>query len=291
MRHPNQEDGMKITTFSVNGKVSYGVVVDGGIVDAKPLAGGPQTLRGAIAAGALGIIAEAAKGKKPDYTLDQVEFLPVIPDPDKIIAVGLNYRSHVLEGGRDIPEWPMIFARFSNSQVGHGQPMIKPRVSDKFDFEGEMAVIIGKTCRHVSEADALSVVAGYACYNDGSIRDYQRHTSQFVPGKTFYHSGAFGPWMVTSDEIPDPATLTLVTRLNGEEMQRATTDDLLFSIPQLIAYLTDVTELVPGDVIVSGTTGGVGFYRKPQVFMKEGDTIEVELDKIGVLRNPIKNEA
>ena len=282
---------MKITTFSVNGKVSYGVVVDGGIVDAKPLAGGPQTLRGAIAAGALGIIAEAAKGKKPDYTLDQVEFLPVIPDPDKIIAVGLNYRSHVLEGGRDIPEWPMIFARFSNSQVGHGQPMIKPRVSDKFDFEGEMAVIIGKTCRHVSEADALSVVAGYACYNDGSIRDYQRHTSQFVPGKTFYHSGAFGPWMVTSDEIPDPATLTLVTRLNGEEMQRATTDDLLFSIPQLIAYLTDVTELVPGDVIVSGTTGGVGFYRKPQVFMKEGDTIEVELDKIGVLRNPIKNEA
>lgn len=281
---------MKITTFSVNGKVSYGVVVDGGIIDAKPLAGGPQTLRGAIAAGALGVIADAVKGKKPDYSLDQIEFLPVIPDPDKIIAVGLNYRSHVLEGGRDIPEWPMIFARFSNSQVGHGQPMIKPKVSDKFDFEGEMAVIIGKKCRHVSEADALSVVAGYACYNDGSIRDYQRHTSQFVPGKTFYHSGAFGPWMVTSDEIPDPATLTLVTRLNGEEMQRATTDDLLFSIPQLIAYLTDVTELVPGDVIVSGTTGGVGFYRKPQVFMKEGDTIEVELDKIGVLRNPIENE-
>ena len=282
---------MKITTFSVNGKVSYGVVVDGGIIDAKPLAGGPQTLRGAIAAGALGVIADAVKGKKPDYSLDQIEFLPVIPDPDKIIAVGLNYRSHVLEGGRDIPEWPMIFARFSNSQVGHGQPMIKPKVSDKFDFEGEMAVIIGKKCRHVSEADALSVVAGYACYNDGSIRDYQRHTSQFVPGKTFYHSGAFGPWMVTSDEITDPATLTLITRLNGEEMQRATTDDLLFSIPQLIAYLTDVTELVPGDVIVSGTTGGVGFYRKPQVFMKEGDTIEVELDKIGVLRNPIKNEA
>ncbi len=281
---------MKITTFSVKGTVSYGVVVDGGIIDAKPLAGGPQTLRGAIAAGALGVIADAVKGRKPDYSLDEIEFLPVIPDPDKIIAVGLNYRSHVLEGGRDIPEWPMIFTRFNNSQVGHGQAMIKPKVSDKFDFEGEMAVIIGKTCRHVSEADALSVVAGYACYNDGSIRDYQRHTSQFVPGKTFYHSGAFGPWMVTADEIADPATLTLVTRLNGEEMQRATTDDLLFSIPQLIAYLTDVTELVPGDVIVSGTTGGVGFYRKPQVFMKEGDTIEVELDKIGVLRNPIRNE-
>ena len=282
---------MKITSYSVKGAESYGVVTDDGIIDAKPLAGGPQTLRGAIAADALGIIAEAAAGKSPDHSLDEIEFLPVIPGPDKIIAIGLNYRSHVLEGGRDIPEWPMIFTRFSNSQVGHGQPMIKPKASDMFDFEGEMAVIIGKTCRHVSEADALSVIAGYSCYNDGSIRDYQRHTSQFVPGKGFYQSGAFGPWMVTSDEITDPATLTLVTRLNGEEMQRATTDDLLFNIPQLIHYLTTVTELVPGDVIVSGTTGGVGFYRDPQVFMKEGDTIEIELDKIGVLSNPIANEA
>ena len=282
---------MKITTYSVNGAESYGVVTDDGVIDAKPLAGGPQTLRGAIAAGALGIIADAAEGKSPDHSLDEIEFLPVIPDPDKIIAVGLNYRSHVMEGGdRPEPEWPMIFTRFANSQVGHGQPMIKPNASDMFDFEGEMAVIIGKTCRHVSEADALSVVAGYSCYNDGSIRDYQRHTSQFVPGKSFYKSGAFGPWMVTSDEITDPATLTLTTRLNGEEMQRATTDDLLFNIAQLIHYLTTVTELVPGDVIVSGTTGGVGFYRDPQVFMKEGDTIEVELDKIGVLSNPIVNE-
>ena len=281
---------MKITTYSVNGTESFGVVTDDGIIDAKPLAGGPQTLREAIAAGALEKIAAAAAGKSPDRSLADIEFLPVIPDPDKIIAIGLNYRSHVLEGGRDLPEYPMIFTRFANSQVGHGQAMVKPKVSDIFDFEGEMAVIIGKTCRHVSEADALSVVAGYSCYNDGSIRDYQRHTSQFGPGKNFYKSGAFGPWMVTADEIPDPASLTLITRLNGEEMQRATTDDLLFNIPQLIHYLTTVTELVPGDVIVSGTTGGVGFYRDPQVFMKEGDTIEIDLDKIGVLSNPIVNE-
>ncbi len=281
---------MKITTYSVNGTESFGVVTDDGIIDAKPLAGGPQTLREAIAAGALEKIAAAAAGKSPDHSLADIEFLPVIPDPDKIIAIGLNYRSHVLEGGRDLPEYPMIFTRFANSQVGHGHAMVKPRVSDIFDFEGEMAVIIGKTCRHVSEADALSVVAGYSCYNDGSIRDYQRHTSQFGPGKNFYKSGAFGPWMVTADEIPDPASLTLITRLNGEEMQRATTDDLLFNIPQLIHYLTTVTELVPGDVIVSGTTGGVGFYRDPQVFMKEGDTIEIDLDKIGVLSNPIVNE-
>lgn len=281
---------MRITSYSIDGIKSFGVVTDDGVIDAKPLAGGPQSLKDAIAAGSMDMIAKATVKRSADHSIEEVEFLPVIPDPDKIIAVGLNYRSHVLEGGRDIPEWPMIFTRFANSQVGHGQPMIKPNVSEMFDFEGEMAVIIGKRCRHVSEADALSVVAGYACYNDGSIRDFQRHTSQFVPGKSFYKSGAFGPWMVTADEIPDPGALTLMTRLNGREMQRATTDDLLFSIPQLIHYLTTVTELVPGDVIVSGTTGGVGCYRDPPVFMKEGDIIEIELDKIGVLRNPIVNE-
>ena len=281
---------MRITSYSIDGIKSFGVVTDDGVIDAKPLAGGPQSLKDAIAAGSMDMIAEAAVKRSADHSIDEVEFLPVIPDPDKIIAVGLNYRSHVLEGGRDIPEWPMIFTRFANSQVGHGQPMIKPNVSEMFDFEGEMAVIIGESCRQVSEADALSVVAGYACYNDGSIRDYQRHTSQFVPGKSFYKSGAFGPWMVTADEIPDPGALTLMTRLNGKEMQHATTDDLLFSIPQLIHYLTTVTELVPGDVIVSGTTGGVGCYRDPPVFMKDGDIIEIELDKIGVLRNPVVNE-
>ena len=281
---------MRITSYSIDGIKSFGVVTDDGVIDAKPLAGGPQSLKDAIAAGSMDMIAEAAVKRSADHSIDEVEFLPVIPDPDKIIAVGLNYRSHVLEGGRDIPEWPMIFTRFANSQVGHGQPMIKPNVSEMFDFEGEMAVIIGESCRHVSEADALSVVAGYACYNDGSIRDYQRHTSQFVPGKSFYKSGAFGPWMVTADEIPDPGALTLMTRLNGKEMQHATTDDLLFSIPQLIQYLSTVTELVPGDVIVSGTTGGVGCYRDPPVFMKDGDIIEIELDKIGVLRNPVVDE-
>ena len=282
---------MKITSYAVDGTESYGVVTGAGIVDARPLAGGAQTLRDAIAQGALDAIAEAAASRTPDHRTEDVAFLPVVPNSDKIICVGLNYRSHVLEGGnRPAPEWPMIFTRYPNSQVGHLQPMIKPRVSDRFDFEGELAVVIGKTCRHVKEEDALSVVAGYACYNDGSIRDYQRHTSQFAPGKNFFHSGAFGPWMVTADEIPDPTAMTLTTRLNGEEMQRATTDDLLFNINQLIAYLTAVTELYPGDVISTGTTGGVGNYRDPPVFMKEGDTIEVELDGIGVLSNPVVNE-
>lgn len=283
---------MKITSYSHDGTESYGVVVDGGIVDAKALLRGTHaTLRDAVAAGALKEIETAAKGKPADHPLDSVTLLPVITNPDKILAIGLNYRSHVEEGGnRPVPEKPMIFTRYPNSHVGHGQPMIKPKASDMFDFEGEMAVVISKTCRHVPEAEALSVVAGYSCYNDGSVRDFQRHTSQFIPGKNFYHSGAFGPWMVTADEIPDPATMTLVTRLNGEEMQRATTDDLLFNVPQLIAYITTFTELYPGDVIATGTTGGVGFWRDPKVFMKAGDVIEVDIDRIGVLRNPIENE-
>lgn len=281
---------MRLTSFAANGTQSYGVVTDDGIIDAGSMVENAPTLRAAIAAGALDRIAEAANGRSPDHGLDEIEFLPVIPDPDKIICIGLNYRTHVLEGGRDIPKFPMIFTRYPNSQVGHRQPMVKPRVSDKFDYEGELAVIIGRTCRHVAEKDALSVIAGYSCYNDGSVRDYQRHTSQFYPGKNFYHSGAFGPWMVTADEIPDPTRMTLLTRLNGEEMQRATTDDLLFNINQLIAYLTTVTELYPGDVISTGTTGGVGIYREPPALMKEGDTIEVELDGIGILSNPIVNE-
>ena len=282
---------MRLTSFAADGRQSWGVVTDDGIIDAGSMAENAPTLRAAIAAGALDRIAEAADGRSPDHGLDEIEFLPVIPDPDKIICIGLNYRSHVLEGGRDIPKFPMIFTRYPNSQVGHGQPMVRPRVSDKFDYEGELAVIIGRTCRHVAEEDALSVIAGYSCYNDGSVRDYQRHTSQFYPGKNFYHSGAFGPWMVTADEIPDPTGMTLLTRLNGEEMQRATTDDLLFNINQLIAYLTTVTELYPGDVISTGTTGGVGIYRDPPALMKEGDTIEVELDAIGILSNPVVDEA
>ena len=281
---------MRLASFIADGEPSFGIVDGDGIVNAGGLAENVSTLREAIAFGALGDIGRAAAGRSPDHRLGDVEFLPPIPDPDKIICIGLNYRSHVLEGGRDVPEHPMIFTRYPNSQVGHLQPMVKPRVSDKFDYEGELAVVIGKHCRHVAEEDALSVVAGYSCYNDGSVRDYQRHTSQFYPGKNFFHSGAFGPWMVTADEIPDPTGMTLLTRLNGEEMQRATTDDLLFDINQLVAYLTTVTELYPGDVISTGTTGGVGIYRDPPALMKEGDTIEVELDRIGILENPVVNE-
>ncbi|MDH3232253.1 MAG: fumarylacetoacetate hydrolase family protein [Alphaproteobacteria bacterium] len=282
---------MKLTSFARDGAASWGAVVDGGIVDlGKAMGGKYPTLRSAIEGNALKDAAAAADGASPDATIDEVALLPVIPDPDKILCVGLNYKSHIEETGRSDSDYPTIFTRFPNTQVGHGQPMIRPKDSTAYDYEGELALIIGTGGRHISETDALKHIAGYACYNDGSIRDWQRHTSQFTPGKNFPGTGGFGPWMVTADEIPDPATMHLVTRLNGEVLQDATTDLLVFSVPVLINYISTFTELVPGDVIVTGTPGGVGFKRNPPVFMKPGDTVEVEIDKIGILSNPIADE-
>jgi len=181
----------------------------------------------------------------------------------------------------------MIFARYPDSLVGHGAPMVRPQVSVQFDYEGELAIVIGKSGRHIESGSALDHVAGYACFNDGSVRDYQRHTTQFLPGKTFWRSGSFGPWLVTPDEAGAIGDLGLVTRLNGIEVQRAKIDDLLFDPPELIAYLSAIYPLMPGDVIATGTTGGVGAFRKPPLWMKPGDRVEVTIDRLGTLRNSI----
>ena len=226
----------------------------------------------------------------PDIALSDVQLLPPITNPDKIICVGLNYESHRKETGRPEVGFPTLFTRFANTQIGHGEAMWQPAESSNFDYEGELAVVIGQGGWKIPEDRALEHVAGYSCYNDGSVRDWQRHTSQFTPGKNFRHTGPFGPWLITSDEIPDPSTLTLTTRLNGEVMQHATTDLLIFTIPVLINYISRFTRLEPGDVIVSGTPGGVGFKRDPQVFMGPGDVVEIEISKIGILRNPIEAE-
>lgn len=282
---------MKFLSFEKGGSASWGAVIDGGVVDlGKAMGGKFPTLRSAIEGNALKDAAGTADGASPDATIDEITFLPVIPDPDKILCIGLNYKSHIEETGRSDSDYPTIFTRFTNTQVGHGQPMIRPKDSTAYDYEGELAVIIGKGGRHISEADALNHIAGYSCYNDGSIRDWQRHTSQFIPGKNFVGTGGFGPWMVTTDEIPDPTSMHLMTRLNGETLQDATTDLLVFTVPVLINYISTFTELVPGDVIVTGTPGGVGFKRNPPVFMKDGDTCEIEIDKIGILSNPIADE-
>jgi len=284
---------MRLLSFIVDGKRSWGGVVDGGVADlgAHFSAKGWTGLRAMLEANGLAEVRAALAGAKPDYTLDELILAPVIPDPDKIVCVGMNYHDHVVETGRAVTENPSLFARFAGSQLGHGQPMIRPRVSQQFDYEGELAVVIGKAGRHILQSDALSHIAGYSCYNDGSVRDWQRHTTQFLPGKTFAGTGAFGPWMVTADEIPDPTRLTLETRLNGQVVQHTTTDLLIASIPQIISYLSAVLPLLPGDVIVTGTPGGVGAKRNPPLWMKPGDIVEVEISGVGLLCNPIVDES
>ncbi|MCP4330684.1 MAG: fumarylacetoacetate hydrolase family protein [Alphaproteobacteria bacterium] len=281
---------MKLLSFRHGGIDGYGIAVDDGVVDASRRLGTKfPDLKSALADG-MAELAALDSGTDADFSLDEIEFRPTIPNPDKIICVGLNYKKHVEETGRGDADYPALFTRFANTQVGHEQPLVLPTHSDRFDYEGELAMVIGKAGRHIPAERAFDHIAGYACYNDGSIRDWQRHTHQFTPGKNFPHTGGFGPWIVTTDEIPDPTALTLVTRLNGTEMQRATTDQLIFDIPYLINYLSTFTELVPGDVIPTGTPGGVGFKRTPPVFMRAGDTVEVEITGIGTLVNPIVAE-
>ena len=280
---------MKLCSFSTNGTASYGILTDRGIVDLGRRF--PEsTLRDFLSAGNIDVAA-GLMDAAPDHALDAVILEPVIPNPDKIICVGLNYHDHVQETGRTVTANPVLFARYAGSQVGHGQPLLKPLESDEFDYEGELAVIIGKGGRRIPAARALEHVAGYACYNDASVRDWQRHTSQFMPGKTFAATGAFGPWMVTSDEIRDPSRLTLTTRLNGQVVQQTTTDLMITDVPALIAYCSTLLPLLPGDVIVSGTPGGVGAKRTPPLWMRAGDVAEVEISGIGILQNPIVAEA
>ena len=279
---------MKLVSFVLPDRPGYGAVKEGGVVDlSRHFGERAPSLRALLAAGLVAEAAQVAQDAAPDFALETLELAPVIPDPDKIICIGLNYRDHVAETGRTLTEKPALFARFAGSQIGHLQPLVKPKVSDEFDYEGELAVVIGTGGRHISAAQALSHVAGYSCYNEGSVRDWQRHTSQYLAGKSFAGTGAFGPWLVTADEIPDPSALTLETRLNGQVVQHTTTDLMITGIPEQIAYISTILPLLPGDVIVSGTPGGVGLKRKPQLFMRPGDVAEVEISGIGLLRNPV----
>jgi 2-keto-4-pentenoate hydratase/2-oxohepta-3-ene-1,7-dioic acid hydratase in catechol pathway len=276
---------MKLMSFRrPDGTSSWGIAKGDGVIDLGARAPGLKHALWATTS-----LAEEAE-RHPDFPLAEITFLPPIPDPEKILCVGLNYVSHIKKGGREPPEKPIIFTRYPNSQVGHGEAMVRPNASITFDYEGELAVVIGRRCRHVKKTDWETVVAGYSCYNDGSIREWQRHSSQFIPGKNFYKSGAFGPWIVTPEEMGDPTKAHLMTRLNGVERQHATVDDLCFDIPALIEYCSTFTRLEAGDVIVTGTTGGVGAYQKPPLWMKPGDKIEVEITNIGVLSNTIIQE-
>lgn len=281
---------MKVVSFVRNGKSSYGVVVKDGIVDVGAKLGGKYAdLVAVLKAGALAEVEAAAKGAAADLPYDGTTLLPVIPNPGKIVCVGVNYDEHRREMGREPPGHPTIFVRFPESQVAHNQPLLKPAESDKLDYEAELAVIIGKRGYKLSEDKAFDIVAGYSCYNDGSVRDWQTHTGQFTPGKNFNATGGFGPWMVTADEIPDAQKLAIQSRLNGQVMQSSNTELMTFNIRKIIKYVTTFTPLEPGDVIATGTPGGVGTKRNPPVYMKDGDIIEIEIEKVGLLRNPVKN--
>ena len=281
---------MKLASFSAAGRDTYGAVVEGGVVDlGRRLGDRYPTLRAAIAGDALARLAGEVVAAKPDFSLAQVTLLPPITDPDKVICAGRNYRAHAAEAGGAPPENPQVFLRLVNTLVAHGQPMVCPKISGDFDYEGELALIIGKPGRHIAKADALSHIFGYTLFNDGSIRDIQFKHS-IAAGKNFHQTGGFGPWIVTADEIPDPTRLHLATRLNGHEVQHTGIDDLIFDIPTLISYCSDWTPMVAGDVISTGTPEGVGFARKPPLWMKPGDVVEVEIGGIGVLRNPIVAE-
>jgi 2-keto-4-pentenoate hydratase/2-oxohepta-3-ene-1,7-dioic acid hydratase in catechol pathway len=241
-----------------------------------------------LAAGALPEFAKLVSGDA-DYGLGDVALAIPIVAPQKIICIGRNYRDHVLEGAGEIPKQPSVFVRTLDSFVPPEQALVCPRISGDFDYEGELALVIGKAGRHIPAASALEHIAGYTCLNDGSIRDFQFKHSLTV-GKNFHGSGSIGPWMTTSDEIPDPTSLTLRTRLNGQEVQHSTTDHLIFDIPFLIQYLSAAMELLPGDIIATGTPEGVGFARKPPLWMKAGDVVEVEISGIGILRNRVVAE-
>jgi acylpyruvate hydrolase len=223
--------------------------------------------------------------------LPDVKLLPAVPRPGKIVCLGLNYADHAAEGGHKKPEYPSFFLRVATSLAAHGESLLRPSVSDRFDYEAELAVVIGKRGRHLNARNALEVVAGYTCFNDGSLRDYQRKTSQWTIGKNFDRTGPLGPWVVPASELPPGAAgLKIESRLNGQVMQSANTSDMLFPVAETLCLLTEVMTLEPGDVIAMGTPSGVGYARTPPVFMKAGDRIEIEIEGIGALCNNVSDE-
>ena len=286
---------MRLCTIMSGGKAAVGVKMgDGKIVDlSKQMPRGPKSVVEILAGGkkVQAAVAKACAKPKAGATVSErsAKYLTPIPNPGKILCIGLNYRKHAEETGSPIPQYPVVFTRFNNTLVPHNGKMLATTHSEQFDWEAELAVVIGKKCRNVPKEKALTVIAGYACFNDGSIRDWQRKSGgQFTLGKGFDGTGGFGPDIVTSDELPKGgAPLRIMTRVNGEVMQDSNTDDLIFDVPTLVHELTKVMTLEPGDIIITGTPSGVAMARKPQNWLKPGDVCEVEIEKIGVLRNPI----
>lgn len=281
---------MKFASYvTPEGRATYGLLLGDRLIDLGALHPDLPTLKDYIGSRAFALA--NAPMRSDGHDVSAITFLPVIPDPGKIICVGLNYKDHIEETGRSDSEKPALFIRTISSQTSHLSPLVKPRCSERFDYEGEVAVVIGMPGRHIKQSDAMSHVAGYSCYNDGSVRDWQRHTHQWTAGKNFDQTGGFGPWLATADTVTDRATTFLTTRVNGRQVQRASLARMIFSIEELIAYISTFTRLETGDVIVTGTPGGVGDKRTPPLYLFPGDKVEVEIDGVGVLINTVESEA
>ena len=280
---------MKFASYVHRGKASFGAVMGDGVVDVSGRLPGIKTLADALAAGALPRLADLASGMTAHAALDEIEFLPPIPQPRTIAGVGLNYAAHAAEAGRQVDrEAPVVFFRLPASIVGHGAPIRRPRASHQYDFEGELAVVIGRGGRHIAAADAMGHIAGYTCFMDGSVRDFQKRS--LPAGKNFERSGACGPYLVTADAVPDISSLELNTHLNGARMQHAPLSDLIHSIPDLIAFISAIVSLSPGDIIATGTPAGVGVARQPQLWLKPDDVVTVDIPGVGTLTNRVVAE-
>ncbi|HKT17516.1 MAG TPA: fumarylacetoacetate hydrolase family protein [Stellaceae bacterium] len=278
---------MRIATYTHRGTKSYGAVTAGGIVDlGKRIGQKYPSLLALLEKGGLDEARRAIEGQKPAFPESEIAYLPVIPDRINIYCTGLNYQGHIDETKLEKPKFPRLFMKLDESLVGHKQPMIRPKASIEYDFEGELMAVIGKEARHVSEADAMKYVAGYTLFNDGSLRDFQRRTTD--QGKNFYRSSSVGPELVTLDEIPPATEMKLISRLNGKVEQETNIADMIFPVPALLSYFSGISRLRPGDMIATGTCGRVSYSDKQ--FMKAGDTIEIEITGIGKLVNPIVDE-
>jgi 2-keto-4-pentenoate hydratase/2-oxohepta-3-ene-1,7-dioic acid hydratase in catechol pathway len=287
---------MRLVAFEQDGRAMLGARVGADVIALSDLVPGlPEDVNLALAA--LGLPGSTADlqsrlAEAPRRPLAGLKRLPAVPRPGKIICIGLNYVEHAKEGNNPIPDYPAVFFRGPTSLAAHGEPLLRPKASNKFDYEAELAIVIGKRARHLSEAEALSCVAGYTCMNEGSLRDYQRKSAQWTMGKNFDRTGGLGPEIVTPDELPQgPNALRITSRINGQTMQDSNTSDMIFPVPRILAILSEVMTLEPGDVIATGTPSGVGYPRKPPVFMKAGDVAEIEIEGIGILSNPVEDEA
>ncbi|MCC5794718.1 MAG: fumarylacetoacetate hydrolase family protein [Chromatiales bacterium] len=276
---------MRLASALVGDRPTVALVEDGNIFPLPEGAPWPG-LKGVLAAGALEEAAALARSQRA-ADASALSFLPLIPDPGKVLCVGVNYLPHIREMGREPPPWPTLFVRFAESLVGHGEPLRVPAASSEYDYEGELAIVIGRPAYRIRRQDVADCIAGYTCLMDGSARDWQRHTSQFTAGKNFPASGSLGPWLVTPDELQDPAQLRLETRINGEVMQSASIGEMCFDVPAIVEYCATFCQLMPGDVISTGTPGGVGFARSPPRWLRPGDRVEVEITGVGTLSNPV----